>query len=89
MGVTCVKARRRQPGNGRFHKLFRDETTDGGKTWNWSAITADSSTDNLRPPVPVWPDAQGRTLLVWMRGGYRVNRGEWNTAVVATLLPPR
>lgn len=72
----------------RFHELFRGETTDGGETWNWTPITADSSTDNLRPLVPVWPDAQGRTLLVWMRGGYRVNRGEWNTAVVATLLSP-
>jgi hypothetical protein len=42
--------------------------------------------DNLRPIVPPWHDA--RTVLVWMRGTYRNNRGEWTTAVVATILPP-
>lgn len=71
----------------RFHELFRGETPDGGATWQWTAITSNSSTDNLRPLVPIWPDAQGRTSVVWMRGGYRVNRGEWTTAVVATILP--
>jgi len=37
--------------------------------------------------VPPWRDP--RTALVWMRGTYRHNRGEWTTAVVATILPPR
>lgn len=39
-----------------------------GNTWNWSAITEDSSVDNLRPIVP---DAHGgdRTVL-WFRGDY-------------------
>ena len=43
--------------------------------------------DNLRPIVPFWHDP--RTILVWMRGTYRNNRGEWTTAVVATVLPMR
>lgn len=73
----------------RFHELFRGETSDGGITWSWTPVTANSSTDNLRPLVPVWSDSHGRTLVVWMRGGYRVNRGEWTTAVVATLLPSK
>jgi hypothetical protein len=34
-----------------------------------------------------WHDP--RTILVWMRGTYRNNRGEWTTAVVATVLPVR
>lgn len=72
----------------RFHELFRGETADGGASWKWTEITANSTTDNLRPLVPVWPEANGRTLLVWMRGAYRNNRGEWNTAVTATVLPP-
>jgi hypothetical protein len=72
----------------RFHEIFRGVTSDNGATWKWTPITSDSTTDNLRPIVPVWKDANGRTLLVWMRGGYRNNRGEWTTAIVTTILPP-
>jgi hypothetical protein len=71
----------------RHHELFRGTTGDGGATWSWEPITANSSADNLRPLVPKWKDP--RTALVWMRGRYRANRGEWTTAVVATVLPPR
>jgi hypothetical protein len=72
----------------RHHEIFRGVTGDRGKTWQWTPVTANSPTDNLRPLVPVWPDAEGRTLLVWMRGAYQVNRGEWSTAVAATMLGP-
>ena len=68
----------------RHHELFRGETKDDGATWKWTAITANSSTDNLRPLVPISNDK--RTALVWMRGEYRNNRGEWTTKVVTTLL---
>jgi hypothetical protein len=71
----------------RHHELFRGTTSDSGATWNWEPITANSTVDNLRPIVPAWNDT--RTILVWMRGSYRHNRGEWTTAVVATVLPPR
>jgi hypothetical protein len=71
----------------RHHELFRGTTTDAGKTWRWEPLTANSTADNLRPVVPPWRDP--RTALVWMRGTYRHNRGEWTTAVVATILPPR
>jgi hypothetical protein len=70
----------------RHHELFRGTTTDAGKTWRWEALTANSTVDNLRPIVPRWRDP--RTALVWMRGTYRHNRGDWTTAVVATILPP-
>jgi hypothetical protein len=69
----------------RHHELFRGETTDRGATWTWTPITANSTTDNLRPIVPKWNSA--RTALVWMRGSYRNNHGEWTTAVVASILP--
>jgi hypothetical protein len=72
----------------RFHELFRGTTHDGGASWRWTPITSDSTTDNLRPIVPIWKDAAGRALLIWMRGHYELNRGEWNTAVVATILSP-
>jgi hypothetical protein len=73
--------------NHRHHELFRGTTLDGGKTWRWEPLTANSTVDNLRPIVPPWRDR--RTALVWMRGTYRDNRGDWTTAVVATILPPR
>jgi hypothetical protein len=68
----------------RHFELFRGTTTDNGKTWQWQPLTANSTMDNMRPIVPAWDDP--RTMLVWMRGTYRNNRGEWNTAVVATVL---
>ena len=68
----------------RHRELFRGETADGGATWSWTPITANSTMDNLRPIVPKWNDP--RTALVWMRGNYRNNHGEWTTAVVATIL---
>jgi hypothetical protein len=72
--------------DGRRHReLFQGKTTDRGRTWAWKPLTADSTADNLRPIVPKWQDP--RTALVWMRGEYRNNRGEWTTAVVAMVLP--
>lgn len=67
----------------RHHELFRGETADGGATWKWSSITANSDADNLRPIIPDWDDA--RIALVWMRGKYEHNRGPWNTKVVALI----
>ena len=69
----------------RHRELFRGVTKDSGVTWTWEPITANSTADNLRPLVPKWRDA--RTALVWMRGTYTHNRGQWTTAVVATILP--
>jgi hypothetical protein len=72
--------------DGRRHReLYRGVTRDAGATWKWEPLTANSTADNLRPIVPKWADP--RTALVWMRGAYRNNRGEWSTAVVATILP--
>lgn len=73
--------------DGRRHReLFRGTTHDAGKTWKWEPITANSTVDNLRPIIPRWDDP--RTALVWMRGTYTNNHGEWTTRVVALLLPP-
>ena len=72
----------------RHYEIFRGETSDGGAHWRWQPITANSTVDNLRPLVPKWKDA--RTALVWMRGpSYTNNHGNWTTAVVAMILPPK
>jgi hypothetical protein len=70
----------------RHHELFRGASADRGKTWRWEPLTSNSPADNLRPIVPKWDDP--RTALIWMRGTYRNNHGEWTTAVVASILPP-
>lgn len=69
----------------RHRELFRGETSDDGASWHWQPITANSTADNLRPIVPKSDDP--RTALVWMRGSYLHNHGEWTTSVVALLLP--
>jgi hypothetical protein len=72
----------------RHYELFGGETRDGGAHWRWQPITANSTVDNLRPLVPKWRDP--RTALLWMRGpSYTHNHGEWTTAVVALILPPK
>jgi hypothetical protein len=70
--------------NLRHHELFKGETTNQGATWRWTTITSNSTVDNLRPIVPIWNSPQ--TALIWMRGAYSNNRGEWSTKVVLTLL---
>jgi len=71
----------------RHYELFRGATRDSGANWSWEPITANSTTDNLRPLVPKWKDK--RTALVWMRGTYKNNHGEWDTRVVAMIMPSR
>jgi hypothetical protein len=72
--------------NRRHREIFRGTTVDVGATWQWQPVTANSTMDNLRPIIPKWNDP--RTALVWMRGAYRNNHGEWTTAVVGLILPP-
>jgi hypothetical protein len=67
------------------YEIFKGVTDDGGASWEWSAITENSTMDNLRPLVPA--DGQSdRQTLVWLRGNYGTYT-EWNTDVVATTIP--
>jgi hypothetical protein len=50
------------------YEIFEGVTTNGGADWTWSAITFNSTVDNLRPIVPKWDDEH--TALLWMRGNY-------------------
>ncbi len=53
--------------DGRRHwELYRGRTQDGGRSWQWTPITSDSSVDNLRPVIP---RSNGRQqYLLWARG---------------------
>lgn len=35
-------------------EIWRGTTTDNGQTWQWEAVTANSTEDNFRPVVPKW-----------------------------------
>ena len=53
----------------RHWELFRGKTTDSGKTWSWTAITSDSTADNLRPNIPSNPG--GKRIILWAQGELR------------------
>ncbi len=54
---------------GERYEIYRGVTNDGGKTFTWKELTADSTADNLRPIVPVGHGRSG--ALVWFEGNYR------------------
>ncbi len=73
--------------DGRRHwEIFRGESSDLGRTWEWTAITRDSTADNLRPIIPIWSEAGGRRIVLWLRGTYR-KYTDYDLDVVG-LLPP-
>jgi BNR repeat-containing family member len=67
----------------RHRELFRGERGANGK-WAWTPFTSNSSVDNLRPVIPKWDDR--RTAIVWMRGSYVHNHGEWYSSMVAAIV---
>ena len=78
-GVRLISTRDQQ----QHHELFEGVTIDGGFTWTWTAVTADSTVDNIRPVVPIW-DA-GQTALLWLRGTY-TSYHDYDLDVVAILV---
>jgi len=64
------------------HEIFKGVTSDGGQNWNWTAITADSTVDNLRPMLPIW--TRDNTALLWFRG--TMSRSQhYDSAIVGTI----
>jgi hypothetical protein len=51
------------------YEIWRGNTTDGGLSFNWTAITTNSAKDNLRPYIP---RRQTNTppVVIWFRGVY-------------------
>ena len=65
------------------------QLNDNG-AWSWfmdPRVIVNDGFDNLRPVIPKWNDR--RTAIAWMRGPYVHNHGEWYSAVVAAIVPPR
>jgi len=74
--------------DGRRHwEIFRGDTRDHGRSFAWTPITRDSTADNLRPIVPIWPEAKGRRIVLWLRGTYR-KYTDYDLDVVGLLPPP-
>jgi hypothetical protein len=49
-------------------EIYKGVTSDGGADWTWTAITQNSTYDNLRPIVP---QSDGtHSALLWFRGMY-------------------
>jgi hypothetical protein len=67
------------------HELFQGVTLDSGRSWTWTAATADSTVDNIRPIVPVW-DAH-HTALLWLRGTY-TSYHHYDLDVVGIIIAP-
>jgi hypothetical protein len=64
-------------------EIYQGVTADGGSTWNWSAITSNSTVDNIRPLVNSIDDSH--RSLVWMRGSYSAYTS-FNTSVVGLIM---
>lgn len=69
----------------RHYELFRGVREQRTGKWKWTPFTRNSTCDNLRPIIPKWSDP--RTALLWLRGKYLNNHGEWTTSVVAVIVP--
>jgi hypothetical protein len=64
------------------HEIYKGVTSDDGATWTWTAVTENSSFDNLRPIIPAW-DANNTTVL-WWRGSMDTSH-DYDTAVVGII----
>lgn len=67
----------------RHWEIFRGTAPQGARaSWNWEAVTQDSTVDNLRPIVP--RGAKGRSPVLWLRGTMRLPK-DYALEVVAFL----
>ncbi len=52
----------------RHWEVYRGFTNNNGASFTWTPITANSTSDNIRPNLPYW-DSQN-TALYWLQGTY-------------------
>jgi hypothetical protein len=64
------------------HEIYKGVTANGGNTWTWTAITENSTFDNLRPIVPAWD--KNNTTVLWWRGSMDTSH-DYDTAVVGII----
>lgn len=68
----------------RHWEIFKGVTPDQGKTWTFTPLTRNSTADQLRPIVPIWPGSD-KVALLWLSGEYRAYT-DYNQAVMLRLL---
>ena len=68
----------------RHWELYRGRTADGGASWAFDAITANSSEDNIRPVFAV--GSKNKSIVTWLRGEYTTYQ-KFDMSVVALALP--
>lgn len=75
------------PASGRstqHHEIYEGRGAGGGAAWTWTAVTENSSVDNLRPIVA--PGDPSRHVLLWLRGTMRSSQ-DFDIEVVAHVRP--
>jgi hypothetical protein len=75
-----------KPLPGGRYEIFRGDSSDGGRTWRFWAVTAGSCVDNIRPAVPAWEG--DTTALVWLRGKFP-SYTRYELGAVVRFLPRR
>lgn len=50
-----------------YHEIFKGITADGGKSWEWTAITENSNASNIRPIVV---SNEEHEVVFWLNGRY-------------------
>lgn len=66
----------------RHYEIFKGVTEDGGASWTWTPVTANSDVDNLRPVIPKWEG--NRRAVLWQRGTFRTYT-DYNTDIVGII----
>ncbi len=66
------------------YEVYKGFTNDFGKSWSWTAITSNSTMDNIRPVVAQWNGRE--TALTWLRGTYSTYTN-WSTEVSGSTSP--
>jgi hypothetical protein len=71
--------------DGRRHwEMYRGTTSDAGVSWRWTALTRNSTNDQLRPVIPVWPN--GPRVTLWTRGKLK-SYSDYHLDIVAIVEP--
>lgn len=65
------------------HEIFKGVTPDSGDTWQWTAVTENSTRDNFRPIIPKWDSTN--TAVLWFRGSYYAAHN-FDAAIVGKLI---
>ncbi len=66
----------------RHYELYEGVSTDNGASFEWTALTLNSTMDNIRPIIPAW-DGEQRVVL-WLRGTY-TSYTDFDTQVVGVI----